>query len=338
LPAPLNVSGKAEPLLKIINPLTKNLEIVGAINEVSKGKVVVIGDIELFWNGTDKIGLMDSDNLKFAEKLFNYLVKDKNKVIFKPPQKNKNKLNILYDISKGQILPDKSPGGTYEFVNFLINYGYNVDILKSDNIDYKKYDVIIENNPLEKFKTDKILSGKRFILLNDGQADLINDRETYIVLKKWCGVNYNKEDAYLPNNFIAENFGFKIMSNTVINDNKNRFFLNINFLNDKFKIYRSASIKINKDRTKCKIIGKTYSRITNNFIPIQSEGNLNFQNSPFYELKNFKENFNIIVADREVLLFADCDLLSNQILDINKHKLLLKTIVDWIDFPDKLLK
>ncbi|MBP7654318.1 hypothetical protein KA977_12905, partial [Candidatus Dependentiae bacterium] len=366
-PAPLHIDSGVRILLEMNNPKDPNLKITAALNDLNRGKIVVLGDAEILWNMTEPIGNNAENNKDFLLKLFVYLSGIENSNTSYLPDSGKqnyissiihkykyqvinsendfNNKNIskkvLIDASAYGLVPDNSPGGLDYFAEFLKMEGYSIEIALDTVADYSEYDLVVNAVSLDKSSINsEIINSKRILLAADGQTDIMNDTMLQLILRGYFSVRYNPELHISPMNIIASFYNIKFPDYTIVSDEKNRFFINgtIKKTGEKFGLKRSGVITGKNNRLPYDFINiaaaeKNYILI-NNFTPMQTgkkSGNSFFENAIISD----PPELTVMAASEKVFAISDFDLLTNQFFYTADGQKVFAAVMDWLNNPEK---
>jgi len=144
-------------------------KIICAGFDYGRGRVVVLGDSEMFWNGNNKIGMFRGDNKKFLESIIDYMFENKSVIPKMYNRINSSSSKIIYiDISNGE-LPLDYLNGIRKFCDDLFSNGFSL-IFSND----QPYDVRLIASPRKMITPS---GDEKLVIFADGYSQL-NDRFT----------------------------------------------------------------------------------------------------------------------------------------------------------------
>ncbi|RLA62136.1 MAG: hypothetical protein DRQ88_00935 [Epsilonproteobacteria bacterium] len=328
LPAPLNIEGDAKPLLYLKNPYKKEYNLVGAYKKVGKGILVVLGDVEIFWNMNPDTGVRAGKNLIFIKKLVNLLAPESNKKSypkFKKILSNKKKV-LFYQSGKGSG-PDVSLSGLSKFARYLNIQGYNIEI-KSEVQDFLQYDLVVISTPLETVKNiPKLVKAKKILLISDGMSNILSYHLDFTkILKNDLGLSFSTSDYANPANGILKYWGHKFFKGSLISRERNHFF------STKGAIYRATFVEKTDKGPTGKSLWSVSPKVVspmNSFVPASDDGS---NGEPFKLNLNqqYKEDFPVAMYWNNLLALGDLEILSNQFFGKTQSGQFLSKFSNWL--------
>jgi hypothetical protein len=310
LPAPLIIKGGARPLLYVNDPFKKDATLVAAYKKVGKGTLVVLGDVEIFWNMDAKSGIRAGNNLAFLKKVINLLAQENKTESFPRFRKilSSNKRVLFYQSGKGTG-PDNSLSGLSKFARYLNILGYNIEI-KSKVENFKNYDLVVISTPVEKIKNIKeLIQAKKILLISDGMSDILTYHPDFSkMLKNDLGLTFSMEDYSNPADEVLKYWGHKFFKGSLISREKNHFFFN------QGSLYRSTFIEKISNGIKGKGLlsySEPHLSPMSAFVPASDDGKTGV---PFQlKLNGYnQQSYPVAVAWNNLLALGDLELLSNQ--------------------------
>jgi len=180
LPAPLELSSGARPLLELLRPAIAEHAVVGAVTIEAGGPLVVLGDLEIFWNMTPDAGLRAGDNLELTLALFALLagreaaLPDGPAKLTPPEAWSQGTRRALFERTGGALVPDGTPNGLDALAAQLSAWGYRIEIGGGAGVTYEDFDVVVVAVPLAPLEApERILRARRILLIADGEQDLL---------------------------------------------------------------------------------------------------------------------------------------------------------------------
>jgi hypothetical protein len=176
-PAPLSVSAPARALAELVAPADASARVVGARAQVGRGQLVVLGDLELFWNMAGELGLRAADNAELALRLFGELAGhgaalSRGGVEPRLPAANAAGTRCARFERSGQALyPDGSPIGLRALAEHLASWGFRVEAADS-SAQPLHCELAIVVTPLEA-PARAVAEAARLLVVGDGRSDFL---------------------------------------------------------------------------------------------------------------------------------------------------------------------
>lgn len=321
LSASIRYSSKDATVLLFINENNRKVPTCVGV-KVGKGKVVALGDSELFWNGDGKVGINRGENKQFLLHLISWITDQKieqntyeTKTIFltnkKPSVKPKK---MFIDTSSFGRDIDNSRSGLNSFAHFFQQNGFDVTNQKSTD-----YDIRVVVGALSKIDYNKNDKAKNILFL-----EAYDNLESFSYWDKFHidRGNSNLESIYID---LENAWNIKISPCFITNGNQeNVFNYPLKISNHIISIQRSGCIQK-------KFIGNFISWIEaneNQWGEITHPGMENNHNSLLDSNDIEKPIFSFY--NQSNLIFLDSDFISNS----NQNKLyypyMLEQILKWI--------
>ncbi len=291
-----------------------------------KGRVIVIGDSELFWNGDEKIGIHHGDNRLFLIRTIEWLLDQRlyrNYVseVFLPANvletgSNKAVKRIFIDISSGGRGVDSSISGLLHFAEFFRNNGYEIYCGQS----LSQYNIRVVIGPLSQVKCE---DGKDNKLLLFAEAyDEIEDHSFWDRFQLNLGYK-NRQSVYRA---IEEIYNLEILPCFITNGRRQRYF---QYLLHEFgleiPLHRAAAIEHGENlRT---WIVSDVNAWGETIHPGMVEEN---QGIPFYNEFDIKTPI-IAAYNNNILIIGDSDFISNTNFQKPYYYALLTNILHWMN-------
>jgi hypothetical protein len=335
LPAPLKIKGDAKTLLYVENPLKKDFQIVGAWKKVGKGNLVVLGDVEIFWNMTSNTGIRQGNNLVFMKNIVELLAPGKELNSNYPKFQNNPspKGKVLFYLSGEGVGPDSSLSGFSRFAQYLNSQGYSIKVGKEEK-NFEKYSLVVVAAPVEKVKNiPGLIRAKKILLISDGQSNVLDYSPEFVkILKEGMGLRLSLSDYLNPANEILKNWGYRFFDGTLISPKSNHFFIDSGMVS----LYRSTFIeKLNIKQTSK---GQSFWVVTgeeafpmNSFVPASDDGKTGL---PFKLTikREFESGYPVGMYWKNLMAISDLEILSNQFFQGQRKEKFLNQFKKWLDY------
>ncbi len=325
VPVSLALSKNAQPLIKLKNPLIREKAIVASVTKHGKGKVIVLGDAEIFWNMTKESGIRKAQNQKLLLTLFSYATQFKQSAeviskqeTLKSPTtsivKKKSKKFISILNAPHGLSPLNSSFGFSKFYSYFNKKGYYFKSKKTSPRVIEKSDLVILAVPTVKIKNIRLLrKSKKLLLISDGVTNITRDAPDIIsVMKKFFKIQVEIHEYTNPLNMLMGEYNIKFLDATVISTNRNRLFA---YTENNFSLFRSTAI-ISTQRTFSKDMSillqtKKGLIISENYTPKIRKGKPLRNVFPQSRYIKARPSFPIIVKNKRIFAIADMELLSD---------------------------
>ncbi|MEW6527301.1 MAG: DUF4350 domain-containing protein [Spirochaetota bacterium] len=274
--------------------------IIAAGCRYGNGKMLVVGDSEMFWNGDGKVGIHAGDNNAFFKHCLQWLLeKHLNRIVHYEASIR------WYDNQNSCVGINNSPSGVQHFIESLITL---IPSLRNDSsinmIVIPKPDTVINKNkrniifiePYQKLMPGSVW-GKRLILLG-----AVNSKVYSFLGDSNCEI--------LPC-FITD--GDNNFFDVVISYNKKRFYF-----------HRLAGvIKKRNAGVIAQIPSSLWGEVSHPGLEVINDG------IPLYQPNDY-DTAGFIYADKNLLVVGDADAIANQNRDTDTFNEILTTVMHWI--------
>ena len=286
-----------------------------------KGKIAVLGDSELFWNGAPDFGIASAENTKFLRKLVSWLFEgagcgrkksSEQRKVCSPQEKSQGK--VFIDTRSGARAADTSPSGLLEFAKQLCSGGYQV--FSGSKLD--NYDVRLIAGALSMI-SDTTPPGKKLILLAEATNAIHKDSPWDNDLLK---VYSNRKSIYRN----LEHLGFQIAAGFLSTGTRTSYLsCQGTLLGSPARLHTAGGIILDESKLKPWPIFKSSCWLETRY-PAFAENELSIP---------AKDEFDVlepIVAARnsDILVLADSDLLSNAFAGEMYFSVLSNNILRWL--------
>lgn len=315
LPAPLKYEGNNKTLLKIKNPLNKSYSVVGTINEDQKGRVIVLGDMEILWNMQKDTGINYGDNRAFFKKLLGHLFtsqKDQKLTFNKGGKKNL----FVYTCQNAMELKD-TLGSVTKLAQSLNKRGYNI----SSGCHPPKDSIVLITAPIKKLP--KWSKEHRLILIADGQSDDLKNKTFKSIMKEDLKLKITDKDYDYPLNETLTDYGLRVGSESLAHMSEPSFITDGQLMGSSVSLKRSA-VLINQSEDNETLGLSQKSHALSHVVP---------QNDDFskaFEKNEMPKQYPFLIKNKRVFLISDLELVNNQFYHLPQAKIIEGLIADWL--------
>jgi len=315
LPAPLKYGKNNTALLKIMNPLNKAYNVVATINESQKGKVIVLGDMEILWNMQKDTGINFGDNKNFFTKMLSYLFPQRQE---KKPKFNQGfKKNLfVYTCQNGMDLRD-SLGGVTKFIKGINRLGYNVKY----GCKAPKDSIVLITTPIKKLP--QLDANHKFILVADGQSNDLKNKNFESILKNDLRLKINQKVYDYPLNKILRPYGLEINSSSLTPIKDPSFIMEAEIKGSPLILRRSAVISDISHKND--ILGFSKKGYALEYV-VPQYNDVN----KIFEKKGDLKKYPFLIKNERVFLISDLELINNQFYHLPQAKIIENLIVKWL--------
>jgi len=342
LAAPIEIKSPAEKLLEVTKNASGNEVITAALNQSHKGPLVVISDLEIFWNMTKDSGIRAGNNSEFMLHLFGLLSGKKAKLIraeLNPKIKEKwmlGKKVALFETSGNGLFPDGSPNGLHNLAEQLNQNGFKISVGNSHDISYENIDLVILAVPVETIKNqEEIQKAKKLLFIADGRADLLaHIPELESALQDYIDIPNN--DHY-PLNDLAEEYGFQFMPVTLLSRETSNIQTSAKSTDDLlFDLYRSTiidlfyssnrsfSVLAYADEDSIPVLG---------LLKLTNMGEMNINRFPSSEqlLEIDYKKMPVVMKSSKIFAVSDLELFIDQGFEKEHSHILMNELMSWLN-------
>ncbi|MEJ5361389.1 MAG: DUF4350 domain-containing protein [Spirochaetota bacterium] len=274
--------------------------VIAAGCRYGNGKMLVVGDSEMFWNGDGKVGIHAGDNNAFFKHCLEWLMEKH------LAHTVHHAANVpFFDVENSYIAIDNSPSGVKHFINTLTKI--NPSLLHDDLINViviPKLDCVINNKkrniifvePYQKLLPSTVW-GKRLILLgavNTKVYSFLGDSNCEILP---CLITDGDSNFF----------------DVVISHNKKRLYF-----------HRLAGvIKKGNAGVIAQIPSSLWGEVSHPGLEVINDG------IPLYQPNDF-DTAGFLYADKNLLVIGDADAIANQNRDTETFHEILTIVTRWI--------
>lgn len=218
MPAPLRVAPPAEPLVELVDPDRPDAAVVGAINREQPGALVVLADLEVFWNMSATSGVSVGQNPAFALRLFGLLGGRDGPLEPREPEPRieawrEGERLALFDSTGLGWFPDGAPHGLAGLAERLHRAGYRIEVGGGPDYPYAQVDLLISVVPIGGTAGEPMHAARRLLLVGDGRTSLLRAEPEFVkaFYRTMRGTRY-----VYPLNRLAEPYGFSFLGATLL--------------------------------------------------------------------------------------------------------------------------
>lgn len=345
--APLQLKPPAIPLILAKDSENQKHRVMAALHKASKGRFVLLGDAEVFWNGTKHLGLQHVKNLEFSRRLIALLAGRswskkqptsqqqrkpvKRNVVSQPSSRQVKRPKVVFVSSSLGLSPSEQ---LREFARFFGSLGYGVHTGTSPSL-LKEAELVVVAQPVLPLKhVPLLLKAKRLLLIGDGMSDFLRPKPKLQKLMK----KLLKGPVYwpIPMDALTVPLGFRFAVGTVLSSQKNPLQASVKWKSGPaWAMWRGTVLKPAASTWtsgwRVEAVTQPNTWWTQSLMPIHNISGLH--ENPFHRPKEkalYKGGLAVVASSKRVFAVADVEPFLNATASSPSSKRMWKRIEKWL--------